>query len=195
LGQGHPTPAWLSSPKRPGARRDPHASCEPEPLIRTADTGRPSAAGFDMEYLPDTPQTAMTGSAQGEVGSAETDQGRAFWPLRRVPPIGPYLKGTPNNVDGSTPTNSESDIHALPCQVHDCIMWTSGPDGLRSAHGCEGTACRTHFNFIARPNQEGTASRTPTARQRPVAIVKNWMLQLEYCWGAQTTKQKRDRPR
>ena len=37
---------------------------------------------IDMEYLHDAPQTAMTGTAQGEVGPARNDQGRAFGPIR-----------------------------------------------------------------------------------------------------------------
>jgi len=51
-------------------------------------------------------------------------------------------------------------------------------DGLVLPTDCRDAACCTLFILIPRPNQEVTASRAPTARQRRVTIVKDWVLQL-----------------
>jgi len=81
----------------------------PGPPNRIAGIGQPSVARFDTERLRHPPQTAMTGLGQGEVESSGSNQERLSDSLPSARPRGPYLESTPNNVDGTTPVNSESD--------------------------------------------------------------------------------------
>jgi hypothetical protein len=51
----------------------------------------------------------MTGSVQGAAGANETVPAQAYGHVPGGRQVGPYSKSTPNNVDGITPNNSESD--------------------------------------------------------------------------------------
>ena len=54
---------------------------------------------------------------------------------------------------------------------------------------CRGAACRTLFAFIVRPNQEGTASRTPThCRVALVKIFGNGQFGVEGALGRHLTR-------
>ena len=76
---------------------------------RTSCRAQPIVGRFDTEYQRLEQQTARNDSAQGEVGSGGTDQGRASGTPPSVPRVRSYHERTPNNVAGSTPNNSASD--------------------------------------------------------------------------------------
>ena len=73
--------AYVANTYNVRAHSDPRASCAAGPPNRTAGIGQPSVARLDMERLPHPRPIAMTGSAQGEVGSAGNDQVRISGPV------------------------------------------------------------------------------------------------------------------